>query len=111
MIWGHAWCVDNGIEEKEYSCKVDLRRTSLSEQIFGYLLSITRGIRKPERLVLRSEYNLISEKKRRTNSLPAVHIMANRGLNLTHREGPGCPSKATRGATRMGGNLRSDSER
>ena len=61
--------VDNAIDEKEY-CKVALRRTSLSEQIFGYLLSITRGIRKPERLVLRSEHHLRNEKKK-TNQLIA----------------------------------------
>lgn len=36
-------------------------------------------------------------KKTRTNSAPAVTIIANRGLKRTHLEGPGCPSKLARG--------------
>ena len=67
---------------------MDLRRTSLSEQIFGYLLSI----RKPERLVLRSEYNLISEKK--TNQLIACSAHHGKsGIKLDTSRGFWMPSK------------------
>ena len=45
--------------------------------------------------------------RRRTNSAPAVTIILNLGLNLTHLEGPGCPSNATMGCNLRGCALRS----
>src|SRR5258706_11589064 len=39
---------------------------------------------------------------RRTKSLLAVAIITNRGLNLTHRLGPACPSKTATGRSTSG---------